>query len=443
MNNLDKQFSTGLQNLQIQPKAGGFEAVLKQVNRRRKTRIILILSASLILVISSVSILIQTSFYKNNTSSITQKSNNTESNLIENNITANVGRQSQDEVADIQTNENKSTEIDRVSKSSKSVNTSSLPSIKKSKFFANRKSNIKKEVPNIAVKSASGTISDGSVLLDEWFEIALKSRLNLFPFPNAFDLDNDITSVRKFEPYKQKGTIYIDYLIAPEYVNKVLNLKAGDNNGLADARNKTEKYRFAYGGTIRLTVPVKDGWYVQSGFGYHKFTEFFNYESEHLLQSMKLDTTIRVIHVPGEPDKFEQHIDTSYTSIKISNQSRNVNSFSQIVVPIGGGYRWIRGNMNIGLNGGVQLMLISRAKGNIVNTTNDGISNASQNVYKTGLNLGFYAGGTFEYGILPKIMLLCEPYFKTNLGGLTTNQYQLSQRNIVFGLNTGIRFKLR
>ncbi|SKA07796.1 outer membrane beta-barrel protein [Sediminibacterium ginsengisoli] len=194
---------------------------------------------------------------------------------------------------------------------------------------------------------------------------------------------------------------------------------------------------------IRIVKPLSDQFLLKTGIQYTQMNEKFTYRTENEIRTTTVVTTRQIIRAPGDTVLVS---DTS-TLQQIGYRNNTIrNRFRSIDIPLTAGYQFGTedNDIRVGINAGVIFNLSSWYEGVILDTSLAAVpvNKDAGGMYKSRLGLGLYGSISLMKRIGDNTHLFFEPYFRYNLGSMTTADASFKQRFSLGGLAVGLRFNL-
>lgn len=222
---------------------------------------------------------------------------------------------------------------------------------------------------------------------------------------------------------KQKS-IFIEFLIGPNYHNQVLSAKKSNFEYYRLLRDTTESERMGWSSSIRISKIWKSGITLKSGLNYTLLNKKFDWEANPITRT-----------------SFSEGIQNNETGHWTKT---TWNRFHHLEIPLLIGYEKNFSKWKLGVSTGPMFNIWFHHKGDIISpgrrpvdiTKNkEGAYLAFKN--RTGVSL--YSSGILAYKINAEIQLLMEPHIRFQLENINQENYLLNQRNISGGIMLGIR----
>ncbi len=239
---------------------------------------------------------------------------------------------------------------------------------------------------------------------------------------------------------KEKARFSVDAFTTLDYNTKFLGTQ--NNNTLEEPdnyiqqRENTETSRYGWGAGARVSVIFPVNVSLRTGLFYSQIHERFNYEDT------MANRTI-IVTVIDDATQTESSDTVSQAGTRVME---SFNYYRMLDIPLLVGYTMHRGNMKIGINGGVLFNIFMKQKGHILTTTyqpsrinTNGIEEATSYFQET---IGFQLYGSLElgYAINDRMDFILEPNIRHMVNSVTQFNHPISQRYTTYGLATGLRF---
>lgn len=234
---------------------------------------------------------------------------------------------------------------------------------------------------------------------------------------------------------------YVEAFVSPDYVQKNLQDKPFGKN-IKTGMDSTLHRQVSFSAGVSIVKSLGENFLVKTGVQYSQVNELFKYNSGSDTRTTTIITVRDVIIAPGDTIHIR---DTSTVSQTGTLSKQNQNHYKQWDVPLIFGYEFGGNGFRLNANLGVIANIQSSYEGNMLDTTQKVIDVATYNntgVYKTNIGFGVYLGLGFLKPLNDNMDLLVEPHARFNLSNMTTQAAIFNQKNTIFGLSVGIRYKL-
>lgn len=234
---------------------------------------------------------------------------------------------------------------------------------------------------------------------------------------------------------------YIEPFAGPIYGFK----KVTNNTATAtylQQKDSSESMRIGYAAGINLVKPISEHFVLKTGVWVSQINERFSYKTENEIKTTTVVTVRNIIRAPGDTLKIS---DTS--SVQQIGYKNTVvgNRYKTLDIPVIIGYEFGKGSLKFGVNAGVIFNVKHGFEGAVYDSSLTAISinKETNNVYKTNIGLGLYAGFSIAKDINEKTQLFVEPHFRYNFSNMTTPNTSFNQKINVTGVNIGLRIKIK
>lgn len=221
--------------------------------------------------------------------------------------------------------------------------------------------------------------------------------------------------------------------------------KVTNNNATASylqQKDSSESMRVGYADGVNLVKPISEHFVLKTGVWVSQMNERFSYKTENEIKSTTVITVRTIIRAPGDTLRIS---DTS--SVQQIGYKNTVvgNQYKTLDIPVIIGYEFGKGSLKFGINAGVVFNIKHGFEGAVYDSSLTAISinKETNNVYKTNIGLGLYAGFRIAKNINEKTQLFVEPHFRYNLSNMTTPNTSFNQKINVTGVNIGLRIKIK
>ncbi|MBV6473654.1 MAG: hypothetical protein JPMHGGIA_01947 [Saprospiraceae bacterium] len=239
------------------------------------------------------------------------------------------------------------------------------------------------------------------------------------------------------EVYQANGArAYVDAYVAPEIAYRRFSAKEESLLAYADKRERTEKPLLSYATGIRASFVLGSGIAFRTGVSFAHHTERIDYVKE--TQTITIE----------RKDKDGNVIGTETIHIDIMESDRN--KFTYIDIPVMVAYEKDLKDFILSVNGGFGINAMAKQSGKIYKpdqsslyVLNDTNGEGENNVYRSRAGISLLASVGLNYKYNDRILLMLEPSMRYYLKPITADNYGLEQRYAYFGLNAGIRYRIR
>lgn len=221
--------------------------------------------------------------------------------------------------------------------------------------------------------------------------------------------------------------------------------KVTNNNATASylqQKDSSESMRVGYAAGVNLVKPISEHFVLKTGVWVSQMNERFSYKTENEIKSTTVITVRTIIRAPGDTLRVS---DTS--SVQQIGYKNTVvgNQYKTLDIPVIIGYEFGKGPLKFGINAGVVFNIKHGFEGAVYDSSLTAISinKETNNIYKTNIGLGLYAGFRIAKNINEKTQLFVEPHFRYNLSNMTTPNTSFNQKINVTGVNIGLRIKIK
>lgn len=236
-----------------------------------------------------------------------------------------------------------------------------------------------------------------------------------------------------------------DWYIEP-FTGPIYGFKKVTNNTATAAylqqKDSSESMRIGYAAGINLVKPISEHFVLKTGVWVSQINERFSYKTENEIKTTTVVTVRNIIRAPGDTLRIS---DTSSVQ-QIGYKNTIVgNRYKTLDIPVIIGYEFGKGSLKFGVNAGVIFNVKHGFEGAVYDSslTAININKETNNVYKTNIGLGLYAGFRIAKDINDKTQLFVEPHFRYNLSNMTTPNTSFNQKINVTGVNIGLRIKIK
>lgn len=211
-----------------------------------------------------------------------------------------------------------------------------------------------------------------------------------------------------------KKRFALDLLLGPAYANQQFNITNEENRELLYAREISEFPEVSIMAGLRVGYHLNGRWSLRSGLLYTQIRNQFEYE--------------QVGNTPSDPTIL----------IKSSNQIR------LLEIPLLASYELPGRRFRLAINAGPVINLSTTANGRyLLPDLMEPIKLKEDNIYQSNIGISYQASFTAAYDLGMGNSLLIEPTFRTYRSSFTQDSYALDERYWLFGLQFGLRHRLR
>lgn len=234
---------------------------------------------------------------------------------------------------------------------------------------------------------------------------------------------------------------YVEAFVSPDYMIKSVQDKSLASN-TKKAMDSTLHRQVSFSAGVNIVKSLGKNFLIKTGVQYAQVNELFKYNSGSDTRTTTVITVRDVIVTPGDTIHIR---DTSTVSQTGTLTKQNQNHYKQWDIPLIFGYEFggngFRMNADLGLIANIR----SSYQGNMLDTAQKAIDIATYNnagIYRTNIGLGVYLGLGFLKPLNDNMDLLIEPHARFNLSNMTTQATIFNQKNSIFGLSVGLRYKI-
>lgn len=245
------------------------------------------------------------------------------------------------------------------------------------------------------------------------------------------DILNDCFPSRSYK-------LFIDFYLSPDYAKKSLT---GNKQDYINSRYNSESALLSYSGGIIAGYKFNKEFLIKGGMNFTSINEKFHI----VIKDVKNTQTIITIDTIWKSDgTYDISRDTTIKEIYGKEDIQKINRYSMIDIPVIFGYQFKYNNLNLGINAGVVLNILSFHKGTMLNMngeveTFDGHTD-NPNIFNKNLGVSIYTSAYIGYRLNENIELFAEPKFRYFIKPFTNNNYSLTQKFSKFGISFGPRF---
>ncbi len=272
--------------------------------------------------------------------------------------------------------------------------------------------------------------------------LAPEAKLSHGPLPilesTASETKHEVSALTEgCEVYKGSGAkTYVDAYIAPEIAYRRFIAKEEGLVAYAEKRERTEKPLLSYAAGVRASFVLGSGIAFRSGVSVAHHTERIDYVKE--TQTITIE----------RKDKEGNVIGTETIHIDIMESDKN--KFTYIDIPFIAAYERDLKDFILSVNGGFGINVMAKQSGKIYKpdqaslfVLNAADGEGENNVYRNRAGISLLASIGLNYKYNDRILLMLEPSMRYYLKPITSESYGLEQRYAYFGLNAGIRYRIK
>jgi hypothetical protein len=231
--------------------------------------------------------------------------------------------------------------------------------------------------------------------------------------------------------------LYLEALAGPGLLNRTLEAKGRGANNYEALRDATERSLYSLGGGLRASLVTGNGMAFRTGLYYQEINERFEYEEEG-------EEHMKIVNVYDQEGNLVR-TDTSYENALHQYNTRN--QFRSLDIPFVVGYEVESKRWSFGLNAAAYLNVFLKSQGRILvpSTEQEGFQTSVVSAYpafKDQLGISFGFNATISYKLTSKLHWIAEPNIRILTQSVTRNSYPLDQRYAIYGLWTGLRYKI-
>jgi archaellin len=236
-----------------------------------------------------------------------------------------------------------------------------------------------------------------------------------------------------------------DWYIEP-FAGPIIGFKKVSNNTATAAylqqKDSSESMRIGYTTGVNIVKPISEHFVLKTGVWLSQINERFSYKTENEIKTTTVVTIRNIIRAPGDTLRIS---DTS--SVQQIGYKNTIigNHYKTLDIPVVIGYEFGKGSLKFGVNAGLIVNMKHGFEGAVYDSslTAININKETNNIYKTNIGLGLYAGFRLAKDLNDKTQLFIEPHFRYNLSNMTTPNTSFNQKINVTGVNIGLRIKIK
>lgn len=321
-----------------------------------------------------------------------------------------------------------------------------IASTTNSKLNFNRKSNsFNSKKDNAGIGSITPNGGNDAIVTNDQLQLLSKGSLALMDkkktFGNSLNLDASKLKIWGIDcptaGKVRRNDLYVELYASPDFAMKSVS---GSNTAILQKKDSVESTQIGYSAGLRFSKAISDRILLKAGLQYSQINERFDLRTEN---ERRITTviTIRTVTTPSGTDTMIRDT-TTLEQIGYSLR-RTYNRYRSFDIPLLVSYEFGNEHLKFAVNGGVILNLRSWYSGE---TINDSLAVVSLNsktapTYKHNIGVGLYAGFSIIKPVSNKFDLFLEPYFRYNLGNMTSGSAYTQKFNAA-GVSFGIRYKL-
>ena len=234
---------------------------------------------------------------------------------------------------------------------------------------------------------------------------------------------------------------YIEPFAGPIYGFKKITNNTATSTYLQQ-KDSSESMQIGYAAGVNIVKPISEHFVLKTGVWVSQINERFSYKTENEIKTTTVVTVRNIIRAPGDTLRIS---DTS--SVQQIGYKNTVvgNRYKTLDIPVIIGYEFVKGSLKFGINAGVIVNVKHGFEGAVYDSSLTAITvnKETNNVYKTNIGLGLYAGFRIAKDLNDKTQLFIEPHFRYNLSNMTTPNTSFNQKINVTGVNIGLRIKIK
>jgi len=234
---------------------------------------------------------------------------------------------------------------------------------------------------------------------------------------------------------------YIEPFAGPIYGFKKISNNTATSSYLQQ-KDSSESMQIGYAAGVNIVKPISEHFVLKTGVWVSQINERFSYKTENEIKTTTVVTVRNIIRAPGDTLRIS---DTS--SVQQIGYKNTVvgNRYKTLDIPVIIGYEFGKGSLKFGINAGVIVNVKHGFEGAVYDSSLTAITvnKETNNVYKTNIGLGLYAGFRIAKNLNEKTQLFVEPHFRYNLSNMTTPNTSFNQKINVTGVNIGLRIKIK
>lgn len=234
---------------------------------------------------------------------------------------------------------------------------------------------------------------------------------------------------------------YIEPFAGPIYGFKKITNNTATSTYLQQ-KDSSESMQIGYAAGVNIVKPISEHFVLKTGVWVSQINERFSFKTENEIKTTTVVTVRNIIRAPGDTLRIS---DTS--SVQQIGYKNTVvgNRYKTLDIPVIIGYEFGKGSLKFGINAGVIVNVKHGFEGAVYDSSLTAITvnKETNNVYKTNIGLGLYAGFRIAKDLNDKTQLFIEPHFRYNLSNMTTPNTSFNQKINVTGVNIGLRIKIK
>ena len=230
---------------------------------------------------------------------------------------------------------------------------------------------------------------------------------------------------------------FMDIYLSPDYAKKNLT---GPKQDYIDSRISSESALLSYSGGIMAGYKFNKNIFIKGGVNFTSINEKFHIVIKDVINTQ---TVITIDTVWNSNGSYYITRDTTIKEIYGKEDIQKLNTYSMIDIPLILGYQFKYNDLNVGINTGMILNLLSFQKATMLNMNGEVESfdqNSSYNIFNKNLGVSIYTSAYLGYRINENVELFVEPKFRYYLKSFTNANYPLTQKYSKFGISLGPRY---
>ncbi|RXK80586.1 outer membrane beta-barrel protein [Filimonas effusa] len=233
--------------------------------------------------------------------------------------------------------------------------------------------------------------------------------------------------------------LYLEAYVSPDMPLKQTSANYGGSTYL-ERKDSSQRLQTSFTAGVRISKGLTENIFLKTGLQYTQINEHFNYRQENERKQVTVITTHTITRPQGDTVLRDT---SSYEQIGYL-QKRTHNKYKSIDIPVLFSYEWGNDQWRFAANVGAIVNLHSWYAGELLDTSFQAVSIKKDNneVYKSNIGLGLYAGFSIIKPVAERMDLFAEPYFRYNLSDMTKPGQSFNQRLHNAGLSLGIRYRL-
>ena len=453
MDSLEKIYKEKLQDIEIQTSDKVWTNVSKALIRQRRIKRFLIY----FFVATGIALILGLGIYLTRSNSKTKDQSGKNSRVIAE-ISDNINTNTNQANNSISSNENsQKLNIQKVNSESDINNVADFPTIPNnaSIVYQTSKKHIKPTLKNIEYIVQNGSLQDQSMdkpitlaNINESKEFINISRLISIKPLSILKYSGSGIETFKFKIIPQ-GILndcfpsrvnkwFMDLYLSPDYAKKSLT---GPKQDYIDSRISSESALLSYSGGVMAGYKINDNFLIKGGMNFTRINEKFHI----VIKDVKNTQTVITIDTVWNSDgTYNITRDTTIKEIYGKEDIQKINKYSMIDIPVIFGYQFKHNDLNLGINAGVILNILSFQEGKMLNMsgeveTFDGHSD-NPDIFNKNLGVSIYTSAYLGYRINDNLEIFAEPKFRYFLKPFTNTNYPLTQKYSKFGISMGPRY---